>query len=149
MLALTLDILIIVLLLVSLGAGLRLHGALKIFRVDGTEFQPLIQSLDKATSRAEATLGGMRKMAEDVGGKLTEETKTTQRLLDELDFMTKRADQMAEKLNLSISGARSEERRVDKTPQAIDTASLDNSEIRPNELRRRPPDLAQRLNSLR
>ncbi len=149
MLALTLDILIIVLLLISLGAGLRLHGALKIFRVDGTEFQPLIQSLDKATSRAEAALGGMRKMTEDVGGKLTEETKTTQRLLDELDFMTKRADQMAEKLNLSISDARSAERKVERTSPAIDKAKPDDVGARSNELRRRAPDLEQRLNSLR
>jgi hypothetical protein len=149
MLALTLDILIILLLLISLGAGLRLHGALKIFRVDGTEFQPLIQSLDKATTRAETTLGGMRKMAEDVGGKLTEETKTTQRLLDELDFMTKRADQMAEKLNTSISGARSAERTADQTPPVIDTVKPDDIGMRSSELRRRAPDLEQRLNSLR
>jgi hypothetical protein len=149
MLALTLDILIIVLLLVSLGAGLRLHGALKIFRVDGSEFQPLIQSLDKATSRAESTLGGMRKMAEDVGGKLTEEAKKTQRLLDELDFMTKRADQMAEKLNLSISDARSNERKVDRTPPVIDAAEAGDIGIRSKELRRRSPELEQRLNNLR
>lgn len=149
MLALTLDILIIVLLLISLGAGLRLHGALKIFRVDGTEFQPLIQSLDKATTRAESTLGGMRKMAEDVGGKLTEETKTTQRLLDELDFMTKRADQMAEKLNLSISDARSAERKNDKAPTATDATNPDHVGSGKSELRRRAPDLEQRLNSLR
>ena len=149
MLALTLDILIILLLLISLGAGLRLHGALKIFRVDGTEFQPLIQSLDKATTRAETTLGGMRKMAEDVGGKLTEETKTTQRLLDELDFMTKRADQMAEKLNTSISGARSAERKAEQTPPVIDTVKPDDIGMRSSELRRRAPDLEQRLNSLR
>jgi hypothetical protein len=149
MLALTLDILIILLLLISLGAGLRLHGALKIFRVDGTEFQPLIQSLDKATTRAETTLGGMRKMAEDVGGKLTEETKTTQRLLDELDFMTKRADQMAEKLNTSISGARSAERKAEQTPPMIDTVKPDDIGMRSSELRRRAPDLEQRLNSLR
>lgn len=149
MLALTLDILIIVLLLVSLGAGLRLHGALKIFRVDGTEFQPLIQSLDKATTRAESTLGGMRKMAEDVGGKLTEETKTTQRLLDELDFMTKRADQMAEKLNLTISDARSAERKGSKTKTAIEATTPDQVGLAKSELRRRAPDLEQRLNSLR
>ncbi|MGI9486726.1 MAG: DUF6468 domain-containing protein, partial [Geminicoccaceae bacterium] len=93
MLALTLDITIVLLLLISLGAGLRLHSALKIIRVEGNEFQPMIQSLDRATSRAEAALGGLRKMAEDVGVKLNGEAKNTQRLINELDFMTKRADQ--------------------------------------------------------
>ncbi len=91
----------------------------------------------------------MRKMAEDVGGKLTEETKTTQRLLDELDFMTKRADQMAEKLNLSISDARSAERKNDKKPAAIDATKPDHVASGKSELRRRAPDLEQRLNSLR
>ena len=106
MLALTLDIMIVALLLISLGAGLRLHGALKIFRIDSNEFQPMIQSLDRATVRAEAALGGLKKMAEEAGGRLSEESKGTQRLLDELDFMTKRADQLAEKLDATISEAR-------------------------------------------
>lgn len=149
MLALTLDIVIVVLLLISLGAGLRLHGALKIFRVDGNEFEPLIHSLNSATSRAEAALGGMRRMAEDVGGKLTDETKTTQRLLDELDFMTKRADQLAEKLDVSISSARSAEREATKKAQKAEAARAEDANSISNQLRRRAPDLEQRLNNLR
>lgn len=149
MLALTLDIMIVILLLISLGAGLRLHGALKIFRIDGNEFEPLIRSLDKATSRAEAALGGMRKMAEDAGGKLSDETKTTQQLLDELDFMTKRADQMADKLDGSISKARTAERETVKTPKETKAIRADEIASLSNQLRRRAPDLEQRLNNLR
>ncbi|MGI9511024.1 MAG: DUF6468 domain-containing protein [Geminicoccaceae bacterium] len=148
MLALTLDIMIVVLLLISLGAGLRLHGALKIFRVDSNEFQPMIQSLDKATARAETALGGLKKMAEDVGGRLNEESKSTQRLLDELDFMAKRADQLAEKLDGSISEARS----IDLTPataQADKTGDIDANDLGPGKPRRRAPDLEQRLKNLR
>ncbi|MEM7042910.1 MAG: DUF6468 domain-containing protein [Pseudomonadota bacterium] len=107
MLALTLDIMIVLLLLITLGAGLRLYGALKIFRVDGNEFQPMVHSLDQATSRAESALGGLRKMAVEVGNKLNKEARSTQRLIDELDFMTKRANQLAEKLEDKIGKARS------------------------------------------
>jgi|GEM_PF-7061636 len=149
MLALTLDIMIVVLLLISLGAGLRLHGALKIFRVDGNEFQPTIQSLDKATTRAEAALGSLRKMAEDVGGKLKDDTKNTQRLLDELDFMTKRADQLAEKLDDSIGKARSVDVKVAKATPTSTPEDIDDIGARANPARRRAPDLEQRLKNLR
>lgn len=148
MLALTLDIMIVALLLISLGAGLRLHGALKIFRIDSSEFQPMIQSLDKATARAEAALGGLRKMAEDAGARLKEESKSTQRLLDELDFMIKRADQLAEKLDGSISEARSVDlKSVRSRPNPPN--SSDDADAAPQQPRRRVQDLEQRLKNLR
>lgn len=155
MLALTLDIMIVVLLLVSLGTGLRLHGALKIFRIEGNEFQPLIQSLDKATARAEASLSNLRRMAEDVGGKLNDDTKNSQRLLNELDFMTKRADQLAEKLDDSIGKARSikvKEARSDPSASIHPTAGMNAAEqlgSASNSPRRHIPDLEQRLKNLR
>ncbi|MEM9625096.1 MAG: DUF6468 domain-containing protein [Pseudomonadota bacterium] len=149
MLALTLDIAIVVLLLISLGAGLRLHSALKIIRVEGNEFQPMIQSLDKATSRAEATLGGLRKMAEDLGVKLNDEAKNTQRLINELDFMTKRADHLAEKLDGSIGKARSVDAQAAKKPQAAKSTPGDRAELTSHQPRRRAPDLEQKLKNLR
>ncbi|MEZ5932843.1 MAG: DUF6468 domain-containing protein [Alphaproteobacteria bacterium] len=148
MLALTLDIAIVILLLVSLGAGIRLHGALKIFRVDSNEFQPMIQALDKATSRAETALGRLRKMAEDVGGRLNEDTKTTQRLLNELDFMTKRADQLAAKLDDGIGKARSAEAKTSKVSPTSGERTVD-LDIKAQPSRRRVPDLEQRLKNLR
>ncbi|MGI9416248.1 MAG: DUF6468 domain-containing protein [Geminicoccaceae bacterium] len=149
MLALTLDIMIVVLLLISLGAGLRLHGALKLFRIDGNEFQPMIHALDKATARAEAALGGLRRIAEDVGGKLNDETKTTQRLLDELDFMTKRADQLAEKLEATIGKARKIEPKTTTTSASQETVAAGDIQAALQQQRRRVPDLEQRLKNLR
>ena len=149
MLALTLDIMIVVLLLISLGAGLRLHGALKLFRVDGNEFQPTINALDKATTRAESALRGLRKIAEEAGGKLNEETRTTQRLLDELDFMTKRADQLAEKLDDSIGKARTAEAEAARTSQIKRAIGAGVSDSPSETKRRRVPDLEQRLKNLR
>ncbi|NJO37066.1 MAG: hypothetical protein HC871_04870 [Rhizobiales bacterium] len=149
MLALTLDIAIVILLLVALGAGIRLHGALKIFRVDSSEFQPMIQALDKATSRAEMALGRLRKMAEDVGGKLNHDAKATQRLLDELDFMTKRADQLAARLDDSIGKARSVDSRTGRPSPAGGDPLADDPDTRAQPSRRRVPDLEQRLKNLR
>ncbi|MDH3659713.1 MAG: DUF6468 domain-containing protein [Alphaproteobacteria bacterium] len=149
MLALTLDIMIVVLLLISLGAGLRLRGALKIFRVDGNEFQPMIHSLDKATTKAESALGGLRKMAGDVGVKLNDEAKKTQRLLDELDFMTKRADQLAEKLDDSISKARSIDLKMAKRIDAANVEGANEVKVARKQPLQRTPDLEQKLKTLR
>lgn len=149
MLALTLDIAIVALLLISLGAGLRLHGALKIFRVDGSEFQPMINSLDKATTRAESALGGLRKMAGDVGVKLNDEAKNTQRLLDELDFMTKRADQLAEKLDDTISRARAIDLTAAKRLQVAEAKRANDVDVASRQPLHRAPDLEQKLKTLR
>lgn len=163
MLALTLDIMIIALLLISLGAGFRLHNALKIFRVDRNEFQPMIQSLDKATVRAENALGRLRKMAEDVGTSLSEEGKNAQRLVNELDFMTKRADQLAERLDDRISKSRSMDLKSTMQKSALPKSALSSStmsppsqpataddvDLAPKPPRRRVPDLEQRLKNLR
>lgn len=148
MLALTLDIMIVVLLLISLGAGLRLHGALKIFRIDSSEFQPMIQSLDRATARAEIALGGLKKMAEEAGARLNQESKGTQRLLDELDFMTKRADQLAEKLDTTISEARSIDLKSARS-RSNPAKGADAADVIAERPRRRVPDLEQRLKNLR
>ena len=145
MLALTLDIMIVLLLLITLGAGLRLYGALKIFRVDGNELQPMVHSLDQATARAESALGGLRKMAVEVGNKLNKEAKNTQRLIDELDFMTKRANQLAEKLDDKIGKARSASAGVPAS-RAAGAERDPASSVSPG---RRAQDLEQRLKNLR
>jgi hypothetical protein len=148
MIALTLDIAIIALLLLTLGGGLRLHGALKTFRVESDEFRPVIQSLDQAAQRAESTLGGLRRMVEDGCTKLGEETSNTQRLIDELDFITKRADQLADRLDDGISQARILNKKAETPPEASVLQPIP-SKVQVSEPRRRPPDLEQRLKQLR
>ncbi len=148
MVALTLDIAIVVLLLITLGGGFRLHGALKTFRVESNEIQPIIGALDKAAGRAEAALGSLRQMVDDVGARMGEETATGQRLLDELDFMTKRADQLAERLDDGIARARSAGSRS-QSPKAGSAAEPQPVKAARTEPRRRPPDLEQRLKNLR
>jgi len=140
MVAMTLDIVIVALLVMTLAGGLRLHGALKTFRVDSDEFRPMIQALDKAAERAESTLKGLRQMVDDAGAKLGDETDGTQRLIDELDFMTKRADQMADRLDDGISQARALTMKTQIAPDP-QPAMTREPKIPKNEPRRRPPDL--------
>lgn len=149
MLALILDIAIVALLLITLVAGHRLHRSLQTFRVTSEEFKPLIASLDHAAQRAEVALGGLRQMAEDASDKLSEEADKTQRLLDELDFMTKRADQLADKLDSGISRARTTAPKPASAPSTTKTVGANEVPQLPKEQRRRAPDLEQRLKNLR
>lgn len=150
MVSLFLDLAIVVLLIMTLGGGYRFHKRLQTFRIDTQEFEPLIHALDNAAKRAEAVLGDLRQIAENVGAKLSTEADNTQRLVDELDFMTKRADQLADKLDGAISNARHQEVKQPAaapivTPvspgEVLTTASQDQ--------RRRAPDLEKRLKNLR
>jgi ABC-type transporter Mla subunit MlaD len=149
MLALILDISIIALLFMTLGAGLRFRKTLRSFHTDNEAFGPLVQDLDRTTQRAEAVLADLKEIAETTSPKLAEDADATQRLLTELDFMTKRADQLADKLESAISQARSEETKLAAKPPAKPTASLDFVPPAQAGQRRRPPDLEQRLKSLR
>lgn len=149
MLPLILDIMIVALLLITLGAGVRLHRNLQAFRLGGKELQPLIDALNEAAQRAEAALGNLGQMAEGVGARLSEETSSTQRLLDELAFMTKRADQLADRLDGGISRARNHEPKPAASGSAAVSGSPSEVLATPKEQRRRAPDLEQRLKTLR
>ena len=149
---LILDIAILLLLIVTLAAGYRLHKRLQVFRIETEEFEPLVQSLDKASKRAETVLADFRQVAEHVSTKLTAEADHTQRLLDELDFMTKHADQLADTLESAISGARHQKEKQPQLPaEPVSVAEhLDEAQtIAPQDQRRRAPDLEKRLKNLR
>ena len=150
MTSLILDAAIISLLVIALGAGYQLHRKLTKFRVDTKEFETLILALDNAAKRAEAALGNLRQIGENVGTKLTEDADKTQGLLDELNFMTKRADQLADTLEGAISSARKHEQK--RMPTSANARSLEPSDVpklMAQDQRRRAPDLEKRLKTLK
>lgn len=150
MIALALDVAIAILLAITLIGGYRLYKKLQLFRTDAQAFEPLIQSLDQAAKRAEKVLGDLRQIADDVSGKLAAETDNTQRLVDELDFMTKRADQLADKLDNAITSARQQEKKQTNTKPTVSTDSPSEVlEVQRQQQRRRAPDLEKRLKTLR
>jgi len=152
MVSLALNVAILLLLIVTLVAGYRLHKRLQVFRIETKEFEPLVLALDNASTRAEAVLSDFRQVTENVSTKLTAEADHTQRLLDELDFMTKRADQLADTLEGAISGARHQEEIQRQPPAETAIIADDPIEVQttaPQEQRRRAPDLEKRLKNLR
>ena len=150
MVSLVLDIGILLLLIATLSGGYRLHKKLQAFQIETKEIEPLIQSLDHAAKCAEAVLADFRSVAEDLSTKLSTEANDTQRLLDDLDFMTKRADQLADTLENAISDARRQERQqLSAEPEIVTEISDMVQTTAPRDQRRRVPDLEKRLKSLR
>jgi hypothetical protein len=98
MLPLLVDGLIVVLLLVVLGRGFRLQRNLRELRPDDGEIDRLIAALDRATVRAQAALDGLRQTAEATGERLGGQLTSAQRLVDDLQFLTSRGEQTADRL---------------------------------------------------
>jgi hypothetical protein len=102
MLSLIVDGTLAILLLAALGLGLRLLRSLRQLRSDDNEIERLIAALDAATGRAAGALEGLRQTAEAAGQQLA----GAQRVLDDLQFLTSRGDQLADRLEEHIRNGR-------------------------------------------
>ena len=98
MLSLALDAALAVLLLLSLGLGLKLHRALRRLRDDNTDFDRLIAAINGATDRARSVLDDLKRAAGDTGERLGGDLGQAQRMLDELRFLCERGERLADGL---------------------------------------------------
>jgi hypothetical protein len=106
MLSLLIDGAIAMLLLVALGFGLRLERRLRQLRCGDGAIRQLIEALDAATERSAAALDGLRRTAEATSQKLAGDLASVQRLLDDLQFLTARGEQLADRLEEQIQKGR-------------------------------------------
>ena len=106
MLSLALDAALAVLLLLSLGLGLKLHRALRRLRDDNTDFDRLIAAINGATDRARSVLDDLKRAAGDTGERLGGDLGQAQRMLDELRFLCERSERLADGLAGQIESSR-------------------------------------------
>ena len=102
MLPLVLDGLLVVLLLAVLALGVRLRVGLRRLHREVGGLEQSIGALDAANGRSEAALAGLARAAE----RAAEQLSSTQRLLDDLRFLTERGEQIADRLESGIRQAR-------------------------------------------
>jgi hypothetical protein len=102
MLPLALDVLLVVLLLAVLVLGMRLRVRLRRLHHEVGGLEPSIGALDAASARSQAALAGLARAAE----RAAEQLSATQRLLDDLRFLTGRGEQIADRLESGIREAR-------------------------------------------
>jgi hypothetical protein len=106
MLPLALDGALALLLVLSLGLGLKLHQALRRLRDDNTEFDRLIGAIDGATDRARSVLDDLKRAAGDAGERLGGDLGQAQRVLDDLRFLCERGERLADALAGQIESSR-------------------------------------------
>ena len=145
MLTLLVDGLIVVLLLVVLGRGLRLQRNLRDLRSGDGEIEQLIAALDRASARAQSALDGLRQTTEATSERLAGQLGSAQRLLDDLQFLTGRGEQVADRLEAQIRRQRPAAPGSESAPPAPIQAP------RPGVARRAGPvtDLERTLRTLR
>lgn len=106
MLSLLVDGAIALLLLVALGVGLRLQASLRQLRCSDGEIRRLIEALDAATERSAGALDGLRQTTDAGAQRLAKDLARAQRLVDDLQFLTARGDQLADRLEEQIQQGR-------------------------------------------
>jgi hypothetical protein len=106
MLRLALDGALGVLLLLSLGLGLKLHRALRRLRDDNTDFDRLVRAIDGATDRARSVLDDLKRAAGAAGERLGGDLGQAQRVLDDLRFLCERGERVADGLAGQIEASR-------------------------------------------
>ena len=116
MLPLVVDGLIVLLLLTVLGRGFRLQRNLRALRHDDGELDRLIAALDHASARAQAALDGLRQTAEGTSERLAGQLTSAQRLVDDLQFLTSRGEQAADRLVEQIGKERPAAQRSQSVP---------------------------------
>ncbi len=122
MLSLLVDGLIVVLLLVVIGRGFQLQRQLRELRQDDGELDRLIAALDRATARAQAALDGLKQTAQATQEGLSGQLTSAQRLVDDLQFLTSRGEQAADRLVEQIRKERPVAQRAQATSAAPDQA---------------------------
>jgi hypothetical protein len=100
--------LIVILLLVTLGLGWRLHLRLARLRRDDAALERLIEALNAATGRAEAALAGLKATARESKEQLEAGAEAARRVQDDLRLLTTRGDELADRLMAEIGRARAQ-----------------------------------------
>lgn len=102
---LTLNILLLVVLLPTLVYVVLLHRRLSTLRADREAVDAVVERMNEATRRADASLKGLRQAAEQAKALLDEPFARAQSLRDELAFLVQRADAAGERLAGGLSSA--------------------------------------------
>lgn len=108
-LALILDVLLIILLLATIVYAMVLHRRLAMLRSEKEGLETFLEKMNQATTKADASLKGIRQTAEQAQALLNDPMVKAQALRDELLFLIERADGSAERLAGSTSGKSREE----------------------------------------
>ncbi len=101
-----LELVLVVLLSATLFHALRLERALGVLKRDRAALEELVGGFNTSTRSAEQGIERLRTAAEGTGRQISRQVETAQALKEDLQFLTDRAEQMADKLEHAVRSNR-------------------------------------------
>jgi peptidoglycan hydrolase CwlO-like protein len=110
---LLIDVVVAILLVTVIVYAIRLNASLSALKANKAELEQLLANFTKSTNQAEASVARLSSSAKETAQSLQTNVTRAQELRDDLSFMTDRANEIAERLEVAIG-----ESREKKAPQA-------------------------------
>jgi hypothetical protein len=105
-LSILLDALIVALLVVTIVYAVILNRRMGALRDQRTEFEKLLAGFDESTKRAEASVKNLKSSAEQQMKAMQQPLQRAEAMRDELAFIVRRADELADRLSNAITNSR-------------------------------------------
>ena len=105
-LGLLIDTVVAVLLAAVIFYAIRLNRSLSALKANKVELEQLVASFTESTNQAEASVARLRSSAVDTAKSLQTNVTRAQELRDDLAFMTERANEIADRLEVAIGDSR-------------------------------------------
>ncbi|MBT5108434.1 MAG: hypothetical protein HOM25_07115 [Rhodospirillaceae bacterium] len=105
-LGLLIDTVVAVLLATVIFYAIRLNRSLSALKANKVELEQLVASFTESTNQAEASVARLRSSAVDTATSLQTNVTRAQELRDDLAFMTERANEIADRLEVAIGDSR-------------------------------------------
>ena len=86
--------------------AIRLNRSLSALKANKVELEQLVASFTESTNQAEASVARLRSSAVDTATSLQTNVTRAQELRDDLAFMTERANEIADRLEVAIGDSR-------------------------------------------
>ncbi|HEY1095659.1 MAG TPA: DUF6468 domain-containing protein [Alphaproteobacteria bacterium] len=100
-----LDALVIMFLMAAIYYMRIVAGAMKTIREGKTELQQVLKEMTLAIGKADETIQGMKRLADDKTRLLQKQMDGAQNLIEELKFINHSADHLAQRLTAKASAA--------------------------------------------
>lgn len=107
LLSVILDIVLVGLLAAAILYGFRLNRHLRALRQSREELKTLLGEFSRSTERAENALEALRRGSRENVGAVREAVERAEALKDDLEFLSKRGEQIADRLEAGVSAGRS------------------------------------------
>jgi hypothetical protein len=111
---------LVLLLAVTLFHAVRLERALGVLKRDRAVLEDLVAGFNESTRAAEAGIERLRGATDGAGRQIARQIDQSQRLKDDLGFLTERGDRLAERLEGAVRSARmyADQQSINPSPAA-------------------------------